>query len=230
MQALFGRLSPPWDLTEQLDYAHRRNMLPRLQMNLRRDEFSNFVTLELLASRLEVSHKANLTRRAPPTPEKSIFPELAYRPRKPSRSSRVDATEFSVPAIAGSRRAPSHNRAEAAARGAGALATSATTPVRTIKCWNCEKTGHIARECGEMRRPFRRFRRALTLEGRRRKIVSTVPYLGERLPGCLPVTCRWITIGKKLAAIDVRRSRDLLDPLGKEGVVTFSVRHKGRMA
>ena len=46
MQALFGRLSPPWDLTEQLNYAHR-NMLPRLQMNLHRNEFSNFVTLEL---------------------------------------------------------------------------------------------------------------------------------------------------------------------------------------
>ncbi|KYM83309.1 hypothetical protein ALC53_06208 [Atta colombica] len=32
-------------------------MLLRLQMNLRRDEFSNFMTLELLAIQLKISHR-----------------------------------------------------------------------------------------------------------------------------------------------------------------------------
>jgi len=33
-------------------------MLPRLQMNLRRNEFSDFMTLELLAVQLKVNHRA----------------------------------------------------------------------------------------------------------------------------------------------------------------------------
>jgi hypothetical protein len=35
-----------------------------------------------------------------------------------------------------------------------ANAVSPPTRSNTVKCWNCEKTGHIARECGETRRLY----------------------------------------------------------------------------
>lgn len=163
MQALFNRLSPSWDLTEQLNYAHR-NMLPRVQIALRRDEFRDFATLELLASRIEVSCKAATNYRAPPAPEKSLFPELAYRsPRKVSRGSPTSATGLSAPVVTGSRKDAGRGRVGAVASGPSAAAVpgtsagSAATPVRpvsTVKCWNCERVGHIARECGERRRTY----------------------------------------------------------------------------
>jgi len=62
MQALFDRLSPPWSMAEQLNYAHR-NMLPRLQIAVRRDEFRDFASLELLASRIEVSQNTAVALR-----------------------------------------------------------------------------------------------------------------------------------------------------------------------
>jgi len=55
---------------------------------VRRDEFRDFASLELLASRIEVSQDAATRYRAPPAPERSLFPELAYRsPRRVARSS-----------------------------------------------------------------------------------------------------------------------------------------------
>jgi len=75
MQALFDRLSPPWSLADQLNYAHH-NMLRRLQVAVRRDEIRSFASLEILASRIEVSHEAATRYRAPPPPERSLFLEL----------------------------------------------------------------------------------------------------------------------------------------------------------
>ncbi|EFN88524.1 hypothetical protein EAI_13201, partial [Harpegnathos saltator] len=44
---LFGRLDPPWGEVEQLNYAYR-NMLPRLQVAVHRDDFEDFDALERL--------------------------------------------------------------------------------------------------------------------------------------------------------------------------------------
>lgn len=99
MLALFDRLSPPWTLYEQLEYAHR-NMLPRLQVAVLRDNVTDFETLELLARRVERSYNIAKTYRAPPLPEQSLCPELAYQP--PPRSARapnMNATEMMGPGI-----------------------------------------------------------------------------------------------------------------------------------
>lgn len=43
LQALFDRMSPPWPLAEQLTCAYR-NLLPRLQISINRDDFFDFVS------------------------------------------------------------------------------------------------------------------------------------------------------------------------------------------
>jgi len=97
-----------------------------LPMNLRRDQFPDFMTLKLLASRLEVSHRASMTRRALPAPKKSLFPELAYHPRRSQRSGRSGVIELSAPAIVGVGGAANSNQTTAAARRAGAPTTAET--------------------------------------------------------------------------------------------------------
>lgn len=79
IRALFKRLSPPWRLEEQLNYAHR-NMLPCLQITVHRREIYNFASLKSLTTRVELGYEAMTQYRALPTPDESIFPDLAYRP------------------------------------------------------------------------------------------------------------------------------------------------------
>ncbi|KYM97851.1 Gag-Pol polyprotein [Cyphomyrmex costatus] len=154
MQALFDRLCPPWSLPEQLNYAHR-NMLPRLQVVIRRDEIYDFASLERMALRVELSHDAATRYRAPPAPEKSLFPDLAYRPpKKNPRTPVVAAAGFSASGNTNNRRG---NRFEAGSSAPPATATTdaaSATSASSIKCWNCEKTGHRARECKETRRLY----------------------------------------------------------------------------
>jgi len=68
LRALFSRMSPPWPIAEQLNLAHR-NMLPRLQIAIRRTEFADFPTLEYLATRVERSFLAEKNYRPPLPPE-----------------------------------------------------------------------------------------------------------------------------------------------------------------
>ncbi|KAL6418197.1 hypothetical protein ACFW04_012280 [Cataglyphis niger] len=73
---------------EQISYAFR-NMLPRLQIAMRREEVDDLDALEDLATRIEASHQLAQRYRAPPTPDKSLFPDLAYRsPRYVNRPAR----------------------------------------------------------------------------------------------------------------------------------------------
>jgi len=77
LRTLLSRLSPPWPLPEQLNIAHR-NMLPRLQIAVRRHEFRDFRELEDIATRVERSYFAEKNYRPLLPPEQSIFPDLAY--------------------------------------------------------------------------------------------------------------------------------------------------------
>ncbi|KYN05316.1 hypothetical protein ALC62_03774 [Cyphomyrmex costatus] len=155
MQALFDRLNPPWSLSEQLDYAYR-NLLPRLQIVLRRDEFRDFTSLKLLALRIEVGHDAAIHYRAPPVPERSLFPELAYRsPKKAPRGQGVAAAGLSGKANHTKIATNNPHDETAIAEAGSSMSKTDSVPARavrtpsTTKCWNCEKVGRIARECGE---------------------------------------------------------------------------------
>ncbi|KAL6419699.1 hypothetical protein ACFW04_011264 [Cataglyphis niger] len=110
LRAMYDRLSPPWSAAEQISYA-LRNMLPRLQIAMRREEVDDLDALEDLATRIEASHQLAQRYRAPPTPDKSLFPDLAYRsPHCMNRPARrqdaiaaLDASSSSVESRASSR-------------------------------------------------------------------------------------------------------------------------------
>ncbi|XP_046608730.1 uncharacterized protein LOC124299517 [Neodiprion virginianus] len=61
-----------------MDYAYR-NLLPRFQVLLRRRNLEDLDDLEDTARQLETSFAASNRYHAPPTPENSLLPELAYR-------------------------------------------------------------------------------------------------------------------------------------------------------
>ncbi|XP_029163431.1 uncharacterized protein LOC114934886 [Nylanderia fulva] len=170
IRAMFERLSPPWSLEEQLNQAHR-NMLPRLQIVVQRRDFYDFASLESQATRVEQGYEAASRYRAPPPPEQMIFPDLAYRaPPKSSKKTPAVAAIGLTDNLPGKKRAERRARKEAAratkaqsnsarqnseaAASTSNVASSshANSAKSSGKCWNCDKAGHIARECAEPRR------------------------------------------------------------------------------
>ena len=81
MRAIFDRLIPRLPPSEEVSYAHR-NLLPRLHLNIRRADVVDFVHLELLEMVAEKNYTVARNYRPPPPPERSLFPELAYREPK----------------------------------------------------------------------------------------------------------------------------------------------------
>ncbi|XP_024885795.1 uncharacterized protein LOC112463568 [Temnothorax curvispinosus] len=164
LNTLYDRLSPPWREKEKVGYAHRY-MLPRLQTLIPRDAVDNMDALEQWAARAEASCRAAQNYRAPPLPERSFFPDLAYRTPKGANRQGDGQNRDAVAALgvtnanssgagAGARRAnargPKENTpAVTAAPAANASGTSSVTTNATqaAKCWNCNSTGHFARDC-----------------------------------------------------------------------------------
>ena len=166
LNALFDRLSPPWSEEEKIGYAHR-HMLPKLQTMVSRDAVTDLESLELLAARAESCCRAALSYRAPPPPERSLFPDLAYRPSKEGGRSGKLNDSLAALEISGSGEGDGAARAgrgkKAKARGeatatapattTAVASTSSATPSTNVprsnpgKCWNCEEIGHFARDC-----------------------------------------------------------------------------------
>lgn len=83
MLSLFDRIVPRLSVDEELSFVHR-NLLPRFQMIIPRQNLVSISQLEKIAKSVEKSHSLSRVFRPPPTPEKSLLPDLAYR--EPSRS------------------------------------------------------------------------------------------------------------------------------------------------
>ena len=156
LRTLLAKVSPPWPLPEQLNFAYR-NMLPRLQIAISRRDFTCFRSLELQATRIERNFAAEKNYRPPLLPEQSLFPDLAYHP--PKGKARTQGTVAAVNVA----HAGGHKGKKRVSNTPTVAAASPTTvnPPATendtasaanIKCWNCEKVGHRARGCAEPRK------------------------------------------------------------------------------
>jgi len=104
------------------------DMLPRLQIAIRRHDFSNFRTLEDIATRVERSYQADKTYRPPLSPEQLLFPDLAYRvPKNKIKAPHTVAT-VSSPA---EKKAGKKKHSESVPAANVAAATSASVPTNT---------------------------------------------------------------------------------------------------
>ncbi|XP_077270206.1 uncharacterized protein LOC143901656 [Temnothorax americanus] len=164
LNTLFDRLSPPWSEEEKVGYAHR-HLRPRLQTQIPRDSVHDMDALERWAARAEASSRAAQNYRAPPTPERSFFPDLAYRaPKGANRSSGGDqrdsvaalgvstakSSDTGTGARKGKANGPKANTsvvAAAPATGGSGDSPASASVNPTATCWNCDQTGHFSRDC-----------------------------------------------------------------------------------
>ena len=162
MNALFDRLSPQWSDEEKVGYAHR-NLQPRLQIMIRYDDARNIRELEWLAEDAERRYEISQRFRAPPTPEKSLFPALAYRP--PAEAVRTQRSRKGTTLAAlyspGSSKAKTEGGSKTPKKKSSTESDSANAPTTCSahatrnndnKCWNCAGTGHFSRDCTEPRK------------------------------------------------------------------------------
>ncbi|KAL6419460.1 hypothetical protein ACFW04_014780 [Cataglyphis niger] len=141
LRAMYDRLSPAWSAAEQVSYAFR-NMLPRLQIAMRRDEMDDLDALEDIAIRIEASHQLAQRYR---TPDKSLFPDLAYRsPRHVDKQAYKHDTVAALN-ISSSSGAASHKEKWRKDRIAKTSPDRASR-VSTAKCCNCDDIGHLSRD------------------------------------------------------------------------------------
>lgn len=169
-------MRPPWPLTEQLELV-RRNMLPRIRMLLRRDDYES---LEDIVRRAEEECVSVASYRMPPPPDRSLFPHLAYHPPRGSARTHTAATverRRKVGSETGADSSGGNSRGEGRLyEGTAGLAEAdieippllPTNPFAgdlamsgvaggarsfgRIRCWNCSERGHIARECPKPRK------------------------------------------------------------------------------
>ena len=76
--AVFNRLEPRMTEAEELSYAHR-NLPPRLQLAIPTGGAVNLNHLEQLAVAAEKAYRLAKPHKPPPTPKRSLLPNLAYR-------------------------------------------------------------------------------------------------------------------------------------------------------
>ena len=85
MRVMFDKLTPRMSEAEEISYAHR-NLLPRLHLAISRDEIDDFTHLEHLANVAQKSYRVARSYKPPPTPERSLLPDLAYRDPRTRRT------------------------------------------------------------------------------------------------------------------------------------------------
>ena len=81
LEAMMRRMEPAPSTEFQLATLHR-NMKPRLQQLVRRNEFQSIETLLDRAMEAELAVEAEKSFKLPPPPEMCVYADLAYKPRK----------------------------------------------------------------------------------------------------------------------------------------------------
>ena len=72
------RLRPHFTVDQQIDIA-LRNMILRMQLGLERADFDSLEDLEAVAQHRERYLRISKDYKAPPAPENSLLPDLAFR-------------------------------------------------------------------------------------------------------------------------------------------------------
>ncbi|KAL6418991.1 hypothetical protein ACFW04_011650 [Cataglyphis niger] len=140
-------------IAEQVSYAFR-NMLPRLQIAMRRDKVNDLDALEDVAIRIEASHQLAQRYRAPPTPDKSLFPDLVYRsPRHVNKPAHKHDTIAALNISSSSVESGDH-----AAKTLTDRSVTSSTASTIYRCWNCDDIGHLSRNCEGAPRMHRCYR------------------------------------------------------------------------
>ena len=85
MRVMFDRLNPRMTESEEISYAHR-NLIPRLHLAINRNDINDFTHLEYLANTAQKSYRIARSYKPPPTPERSLLPDLAYKDPKNKRT------------------------------------------------------------------------------------------------------------------------------------------------
>ena len=97
LEAMMRRIEPPPSIEYQLVTLHR-NMKPRLQQRVRRNEFRSIETLLDMAMEAELAVEAEKSFKLLPPSESCVYADYAYRPRKPTTPKvKVAAVETKPP-------------------------------------------------------------------------------------------------------------------------------------
>lgn len=156
---MFDRVEPLMGEPERVSYAHH-NLLSRFRVFILRKDLDSMDELEEIAVELERSYETGDMEPIPP--EKFVFPDLAYKP--PKQASGKRSVSFAVttatagganphfpvvkrPTPVPSTARPINNPAVTAKSQPQAAPRNPESNASTSTCWNCQKTGHLSREC-----------------------------------------------------------------------------------
>lgn len=161
VRTLFKKLSRPLSEDEQINKIYN-NLLPRYQFYIRRSEATSLSKIVELGQEFENLEERAKTFKAPPSMDKSIFPETAYRPLQVKcESSRKQGLSSIEP---GPKEKPNWNKNKNGSKSQNPAPNNERKSPITAKthqkpkveviqylCWNCLKTGHRYPECPEPR-------------------------------------------------------------------------------
>ena len=91
MRAMFDKLNPRMTESEEISYAHR-NLIPRLHLAINRNDVDDYTHLEYLANVAQKSYRVARSYKPPPTPERSLLPDLAYKDPRYKRTNKPNGT------------------------------------------------------------------------------------------------------------------------------------------
>ena len=92
MRHLMDKCLPRWSLQTQLDKIYR-NLHPDFSDVVSRGQFRSFEELQSLCYAEEIKRERRRAYRPPPPSERTLFPELAYKPVRRSRVAAINRTE-----------------------------------------------------------------------------------------------------------------------------------------
>lgn len=172
MLTLFDRVVPRLSAEEELSFVHR-NLLPRFQMIIPRQIINSIAQLERTAKSIEKSHLLSKTYRPPPTPEKSLLPDVAYKEPMRSRNQNkefvhsINENKFDIDSLLETLLVIKESKNPPKINPNSVNKTSLDPPsivpeklknsfvnTKKLTCYNCGQEGHKFPDCKEEKKIF----------------------------------------------------------------------------